>query len=51
MQHAGRADMAARVFLTLGVLAPYWRLLTFSVIFVTDASSPPISSTVSSPDG
>jgi len=36
MQHAGRADMSARVFLTLGVLAPYWRLLTFSVIFVTD---------------
>jgi hypothetical protein len=36
MQHGGRADMAARVFLTLGVLAPYWRLLTFSVIFVTD---------------
>jgi hypothetical protein len=36
MQRAGRADWAARVFLTLGVLAPYWRLLTFSVIFVTD---------------
>lgn len=36
MQHGGRADIAARVFLTLGVLAPYWRLLTFSVIFVTD---------------
>src|SRR3954465_266001 len=31
-----RADLAARVFLTLGVLAPYWRLLTFGVIFVTD---------------
>ena len=36
MQHGGRADIAARVFLTLGVLAPYWRLLTLSVIFVTD---------------
>jgi hypothetical protein len=30
------ADWAARVFLTLGALVPYWRLLTFSVIFVTD---------------
>ena len=28
--------MAARVFLTLGALLPYWRLLTFSVVFVTD---------------
>jgi hypothetical protein len=36
MQLGRRADLAARVFLTLGVLAPYWRLLTFSVIFVTD---------------
>jgi hypothetical protein len=36
MRHGGRADIAARVFLTAGVLAPYWRLLTFSVIFVTD---------------
>src|SRR6476646_10176768 len=26
----------ARVFLTLGALLPYWRLLTFSVVFVTD---------------
>jgi hypothetical protein len=32
----GRAGMAARLFLTVGVLAPYWPLLTFSVIFVTD---------------
>ena len=31
-----RADLAARAFLTLGVLAPYWRLLTLGVIFVTD---------------
>ena len=31
-----RADMAARVFLTLGALLPYWRLLTFGVIYVTD---------------
>jgi len=29
-------DVAARAFLTLGVLLPYWRLLTFGVIFVTD---------------
>jgi hypothetical protein len=32
----GRADGAARVLLTLGALLPYWRLLTFGVIFVTD---------------
>jgi hypothetical protein len=31
-----RADLAARVFLTLGALLPYWRLLSFSVIYVTD---------------
>src|SRR5437762_2454412 len=31
-----RADIVARVFLTLGALLPYWRLLTFSAIFVTD---------------
>jgi hypothetical protein len=31
-----RADMAARVFLTLGALLPYWRLLTFNTIYVTD---------------
>ena len=36
MQQAGRAEMAARVFLSAAVLAPYWQLLTFSVIFVTD---------------
>ena len=28
--------MAARVFLTLGALFPYWRLLSFQVVFVTD---------------
>ena len=31
-----RADIAARVFLTLGALLPYWRLLSFGVIYVTD---------------
>src|SRR5450631_2218653 len=31
-----RADLAARVFLTLGALLPYWRLLTFGVVYVTD---------------
>src|SRR5713101_1688273 len=36
MRDGIRADMAARVFLTLGALLPYWRLLTFGVIFVTD---------------
>jgi Bacterial membrane protein YfhO len=36
MRDAPRADLAARVFLTLGALLPYWRLLTFSVVFVTD---------------
>jgi hypothetical protein len=30
------ADVAARVFLTLAALLPYWRLLTFGVIYVTD---------------
>jgi hypothetical protein len=32
-----RADLAARAFLTLGALAPYWRLLNFRTIFVTDS--------------
>ena len=36
MRDGSRADLAARVFLTLGALLPYWRLLTFSVVFVTD---------------
>jgi hypothetical protein len=31
-----RAEMAARALLTLGALLPYWRLLTFSVIYITD---------------
>jgi hypothetical protein len=31
-----RADITARLFLTLGALLPYWRLLTFGVIYVTD---------------
>jgi hypothetical protein len=31
-----RAGIAARVLLTLGTLLPYWRLLTFGVIFITD---------------
>ena len=29
-------DVAARVFLTLGALLPYWPLLTFGVVFITD---------------
>jgi hypothetical protein len=36
MRDCIRAEMAARVFLTLGALLPYWRLLTFGVLFVTD---------------
>jgi hypothetical protein len=36
MRDGIRADIAARVFLTLGALLPYWRLLTFGVIYVTD---------------
>ena len=32
-----RADLTARVFLTLGVLAPYWHFLTLRAIFVTDS--------------
>lgn len=31
-----RADVAARAFLTLGALLPYWPLLTLGVVFVTD---------------
>ena len=31
-----RQDLAARVFLTIGALLPYWPLLTFSVVYVTD---------------
>jgi hypothetical protein len=36
MRDGIRADLAARVFLTLGALLPYWRLLSFGVIYVTD---------------
>jgi hypothetical protein len=36
MRDGPRADLAARLLLTLGALLPYWRLLTFSVVFVTD---------------
>src|SRR6185295_2904994 len=36
MHDGPRADWTARLLLTLGALLPYWRLLTFSVIFVTD---------------
>ena len=36
MRDGIRADIAARVLLTLGALLPYWRLLTFGVIYVTD---------------
>ena len=32
----GRQDLTARVFLTIGALLPYWPLLTFSVVYVTD---------------
>jgi hypothetical protein len=31
-----RRRIAARALLTAGVLLPYWRLLTFSVVFITD---------------
>src|SRR3954470_13852510 len=36
MRDDTRANLTARVFLTLGALLPYWRLLTFRVIYVTD---------------
>src|SRR5918993_5569324 len=36
MRDGSRADVAARLFLTIGALFPYWRLLTFSVVYVTD---------------
>lgn len=32
----GRQDLAARVLLTIGALLPYWRLLSFAVVYVTD---------------
>jgi membrane protein YfhO len=31
-----RADVAARAFVTIGALLPYWRFLTFRVIYITD---------------
>jgi hypothetical protein len=31
-----RADLLARVLLTIAALLPYWRLLTFGVVFITD---------------
>src|SRR5688500_8186161 len=36
MRDGSRADVAARVFLTIGALFPYWRLLTFGVVYITD---------------
>src|SRR6266850_5811693 len=36
MRDGLRGEIAARVLLTLGALLPYWRLLTFGVVFVTD---------------
>src|SRR5262249_20568946 len=30
------ADLLARVLLTIAALLPYWRLLTFGVVFITD---------------
>jgi len=36
MSERTRADLAARAFLTLAALLPYWRLLTFGVIYITD---------------
>jgi len=36
MRDGMRAGIAARVLLTLATLLPYWRLLTFGVIFITD---------------
>jgi hypothetical protein len=36
MRQRVRAEFAARAILTLGALLPYWRLLTFKVIYVTD---------------
>src|ERR671912_1480 len=36
MRDGIRAGLTARALLTVGVLLPYWRLLTFRVIYVTD---------------
>ncbi|MEO6235699.1 MAG: hypothetical protein ABIQ52_01805, partial [Vicinamibacterales bacterium] len=38
MSDRTRVGLAARVLLTAGALAPYWRLLTLSVVFVTDGA-------------
>src|SRR5688572_21958531 len=36
MHSSPRAEIGARVLLTIATLLPYWRLLSFSVVFVTD---------------
>jgi hypothetical protein len=36
MRAGTRADLVARALLTVAAVLPYWRLLTFAVIFVTD---------------
>jgi hypothetical protein len=36
MHNDRRADLAARLVLTLAALLPYWRVLTLGVVFVTD---------------
>ena len=36
MNDGRRAELTARALLTLGALVPYWPLLTFNVLFVTD---------------
>ena len=36
MRDGTRVDIAARLFLTLGAMLPYWRFLSFNVIFITD---------------
>ena len=36
MRDGSRADVAARLFLTIGALFPYWPLLTFDVVYLTD---------------
>lgn len=36
MRDGSRAEVAARLFLTIGALFPYWRLLTFGVVYITD---------------
>ena len=36
MRNGTRAETLARSFLTLAALLPYWPLLTFGTIYVTD---------------